>query len=103
MATVQITKTAYKDLKEIFKYISKRSYQNAETVILKIKDEVKRLEKQPEIGQIVREIDDPAFREIKVFKFRIIYVYNDNLVSVITIHHSSRLLSNNPHIGNFFE
>jgi addiction module RelE/StbE family toxin len=103
MASVQITKSAAQDLKEIFKFISRKSYQNAEMVIRTIRQEISTLDKHPQTGKIVREINNPSFREIKVFKYSVIYMHVFENVSVLTIHHSSRLLSNNPHLKDFFE
>jgi plasmid stabilization system protein ParE len=103
MASIQIANSAKSDFREIFNFISKQSIQNAEKLINTIKKEIIILEKYPEIGQIVKEINDPEFREIKVYKYRVIYFFQDDKVSIITIHHSSRLLKNNPHFKDFFE
>ena len=101
MASIQIARSAHGDLKEIFSYVSKQFFQNAEMLVLKIKQDIQILRSHPEIGQIVKEINDPSFREIKVFKYRIIYMYLENIVSILTIHHSSRLLSNNPNLEDY--
>ena len=103
MASIQIANSAKHDFREIFNFISKQSIQNAEKLINTIKNEIVILEKYPEIGQIVKEINDPEFREIKIYKYRVIYFFQDDKVSIITIHHSSRLLRNNPHFKDFFE
>ena len=103
MASIQIASSAKRDLREIFDYISKQSIQNAERLINTIKKEILILEKYPGIGQIVKEINDPEFREIKIYKYRIIYYFEGEKVSIITIHHSSRLLKNNPHFKDFLE
>ncbi|MEO6540751.1 MAG: type II toxin-antitoxin system RelE/ParE family toxin [Ferruginibacter sp.] len=103
MASIQIANSAKYDFREIFDFIFKQSIQNAEKLISTIKKEITNLEKHPEIGQIVKEINDPEFREIKVYKYRIIYHFQHDKVSIITIHHSSRLLNNNPHLKDFFE
>ena len=88
MAAIQIVNSAKLDLMEIFKYVSKQSYQNAVMLVEAIKKEVIILQTYPEIGQIVREINNPSFRELKLYKYRIIYFIQDDVVSIITIHHS---------------
>lgn len=89
-----------KDIAGIYKYILKGSYQNAELIIRKIET----LERQPDFGKIVKEFNNPLLRELKLFKYRIIYrIKTTSLAEVITIQHSSRLLSNNPHLKDFFE
>ena len=103
MASIQIAYSAKRDFKEIFNFISRQSIQNAEKLISTIKTEILILEKYPEIGQVVKEINDPDFREIQIYKYRIIYYLQDEKVSIITIHQSSRLLKNNPHFKDFFE
>lgn len=104
MVQIKITPTAKKDIKGIYKYILKDSYQNAEMVAEAIIRKIEILYKQPNIGKIVKEFDSPAIRELKLFKYRIIYrIKSSSLVEVIAIQHSSRLLNNNPHLKDFFE
>ena len=104
MVQIQITNKAKKDIKAIYKHIKKDSYQNAEMVAEAIIRKIESLKTQPDFGKIVREFNDPAIRELKLFKYRIIYRLNTlSSLEVITIHHSSRLLNNNPHLKDLFE
>ena len=104
MVQIKITLSAKKDIKGIYKYILKDSYQNAEMVAEAIIRKIETLYKQPNIGKIVKEFSNPAIRELKLFKYRIIYrIKTSSLVEIITIQHSSRLLNNNPHLKDFFE
>jgi toxin ParE1/3/4 len=104
MVQVKITSKAKKDIKSIYKYILRDSYQNAEMVAEAIIRKIETLKKQPSIGKVVKEFNNPVIRELKLFKFRIIYrTKTTSLVEVITIQHSSRLLNNNPHLKEFFE
>jgi toxin ParE1/3/4 len=104
MVQVKITSKAKKDIKSIYKYILRDSYQNAEMVAEAIIRKIETLKKQPSIGKMVKEFNNPVIRELKLFKFRIIYrTKTPSLVEVITIQHSSRLLNNNPHLKEFFE
>ncbi len=104
MVQVKITSKAKKDIKSIYKYILRDSYQNAEMVAEAIIRKIETLKKQPSIGKMVKEFNNPVIRELKLFKFRIIYrTKTPSFVEVITIQHSSRLLNNNPHLKEFFE
>ena len=66
--------------------------ENDEKFILKI-DSLKTFSER---GKIVKEFADPAIREVSVYKFRIIYKLSPRFVRIVTVHHSSRLLTNNP-------
>jgi toxin ParE1/3/4 len=104
MVQVKITPKAKKDIAGIYKYILKDSYQNAELVSELIIKKIEALKRQPDFGKIVKEFNNPIIRELKLFKYRIIYrIKTTSLVEIITIQHSSRLLNNNPHLKDFFE
>ncbi len=98
MAVVKVTKNSAAHLKAIHAFIAKRSFQNAGSVIVAIRAEIKKLAFYPEIGHIVKEIDSDNFREIKIYKYRIIYYTEVDTVYILTIHHSAMLLINNPHL-----
>lgn len=61
----------------------------------KIIDSVTRLEVFPESGRIVPELNDLKIREILLGNYRIIYRLTENLVEIITVYHSARLLNIN--------
>ncbi len=104
MVQIKITSKAKKDIKSIFKYIKKDSYQNAEMVAEAIIRKIDTLFIQPDLGKIVKEFNNPNLRELKLFKYRIIYrLKTASHIEIITIHHSSRLLNNNPHLKDFFD
>jgi toxin ParE1/3/4 len=104
MVQIKITSKAKKDIKGIYEYIVHDSYQNAEMVAEAIIRKIETLRRQSDSGKIVKEFNDPIIRELKLFKYRIIYrIKTASLVEIITIQHSSRLLNNNPHLKDFFE
>jgi len=104
MVQVKITPKAKSDINGIYKYILQDSYQNAELVAESLIRKIETLTRQPDFGKIVKEFNNPAISELKLFKYRIIYrVKTASLVEVITIQYSSRLLNNNPHLKDFFE
>ena len=104
MVQIKITNQAKNDIKAIYKHIKKDSSQNAEMVAEAIIRKIDSLSLQPDFGKIVKEFNSPKIRELKLFKYRIIYrIKTVFSVEIITIHHSSRLLNNNPHINDLFE
>jgi toxin ParE1/3/4 len=104
MVQIKITSLAKKDIKGIYKYILRDSYQNAEMVAEAIIRKIEILKKQSNTGKIVKEFNNLAIRELKLFRYRIIYrIKTASLIEVITIQHSARLLNNNPHLKDFFE
>ena len=53
----------------------------------------------PYYGKQVRETKNSFLREILVGRYRIIYeVFSEDQVNILTVHHQSRLLKNNPSI-----
>ena len=50
------------------------------------------LETFPTIGRIVPEYDNPNLREILYRNYRIVYEMSQDLVTIVTVFHGSRLL-----------
>ena len=96
MVKIKISRQAQKDMRQVYDFVSDTSLQNAEMLIEKFILKIDSLKEFPERGKIVKEFSDPSIREKSVFKFRIIYKLSARYVRIITIHHSSRLLTNNP-------
>jgi len=60
-------------------------------------DRTEILKTHPKYGRIVPEINDEAIRELIQGNYRIIYrIVSRNHIDILTVHHSMRLLSNNP-------
>lgn len=86
-----------KDLQEIAEYISKDSPKYAKLTIEKLISTVKLIEKNLKIGRIVPEVGKNNIRELITGNYRIIYLTESgNAAYILTVHHSSRLISNNP-------
>jgi toxin ParE1/3/4 len=103
MVKIFITLHAKEDLKNIKTFVQKDSYQNSIKVVKTILEKIQVLEKYPGIGKIIAQTNLGALRQIIVYSYRIIYRIENDAVQILTIHHSSRLLSNNPGIGEYFE
>lgn len=103
MAEIVWTETALTDIDSIAEYISKDSFYYASKFVEKIFVAAKKLEKFPEIGKVVPELLKFPYREILFQRYRIIYRIYQDKVYIITVHHSSRLLSNNDEFKFLFE
>lgn len=97
------TEAALKDIENIAEYISLDSVFYARKFVQKIFLVVNKLERFPENGKVVAELSTYNYREILFKNYRIIYRIDSITVYIITVHHSSRLLSNNEHLKKFFE
>lgn len=100
MVAVEIMPSALQDIKNILDYVRRQSVQNAEKLTSEFRERIASLQQFPERGSVVKEITRQQLREIRLYHYRIIYRCLADKVQVITIHHSARLLLNNPHLGD---
>jgi len=87
------SKIAQDDLVEIIEYISHDSIDNAEVIFKKIKQQAIKLEKFPERGRVVPELDFHNinnYRELIVTPWRIIYRIEERKVYILTVIDSRR-------------
>jgi len=84
------SKPARDDLKAIFDYIKKDSRYYAEKVIDDIIEKSEYLERFPEMGRVVPEINESNVREIFVYSYRLIYEITNGNINIITIVHFAR-------------
>jgi plasmid stabilization system protein ParE len=85
------------DIDEIANYIAKDSYKYAEEQVRQFFLKVKVLEKYPSMGRMVPELQTETIRQILCGHYRIIYeILSKGKIAIITVHHQSRLLANNP-------
>ena len=97
MVQVNWTRDAINDLKDIVDYISRDSQRYAEITAQRIVFKADLLVTFPRSGRKVPEMSRDDIREMIEGRYRIIYrVVSDNRVDILTVHHSSRLLENNP-------
>ncbi|MYN07353.1 type II toxin-antitoxin system RelE/ParE family toxin [Pseudoduganella aquatica] len=81
---------AIDDLNSIAHYIARDSTQNASAVVKKILATAASLSQFPHLGAIVPELADPAIRERKVFRYRIIYRVRASEALILAVLHSRR-------------
>ncbi len=48
------------------------------------------LDRLPERGRVVPELNDPTIREVFVFKYRLLYEVGENRVTVVAFLHGAR-------------
>ncbi len=97
MVKVIWTARSLTDLEEIGKYISKDSTKYAKLILEKLLETANLIEQNQLIGRIVPEVKQKDIREIIRGSFRIIYqTQAKEYAYILTVHHSSRLLANNP-------
>ena len=93
MAKVVWSPQSLQDLEDIAEYIAKDSEYYASLVIENIVESIEILALFPRIGREVPELQKENVREIFYKRYRIIYQIVDDHVEIITVVHSSRLLS----------
>lgn len=97
MAKINWSARSLQDLKEIGDYIGKDSPRFARLTLEKLMVTVELLKENPLLGRIVPEVGRQNIRDLVVGSYRIIhYLKSKNNVTILTVHHTSRLLSNNP-------
>jgi len=82
-------------LEDIESFIALDSPAIARKFIGKIFDKLEQLKSYPESGKVVPEYHDPFIRELLLNKYRIIYLFKNNLISILRVVHGSRLLNVN--------
>ena len=94
MARLIWSETARADVRSIRQFVARDSQQAAARLAADITASVRRLRHFPESGRVDPEFDDPAYREIIVGRYRVIYRYNPDrdLVQIMIVVHGSRLL-----------
>ena len=97
MAEIVWSPRAIKDIDEIASYIAKDSIQYAEAQTRLFFSNAVILGKYPYRGRPVPELGIPTIRQLLCGNYRIIYeVLSEDRIGILTVHHQSRLLKNNP-------
>jgi len=95
MVEVVWTESAIIDLGEIGEYISQDSVRYAEITVQSLFESTDILESNPLAGPVVPELQNDLIRQLIRGSFRLIYhVVDEELIEVLTVHRTSRLISN---------
>ena len=99
MAEIVWSPSSIKDINAIAEYIAKDSLMAAKNMVGLFFQKAEILSRFPHYGKQVPETKNSFLREILVGRYRIIYeVFSEDQVYILTVHHQSRLLKNNPSI-----
>ena len=94
MVEVTWTIRAQKDLDGISAFIAEGSPYYAQRTEWEIFERSLVLEKQPRVGRAVKEVGDPAVREIGFGRYRIIYwLIDPDHIAIVAVVHGSRNIS----------
>jgi toxin ParE1/3/4 len=94
MVKLQYSRPAITDLHNIFLYISNDSVINARRFINSLKQRIKILKVHPEMGKPVFPQRFPYIKQVLYKSYRIIYQYQDDMVTILVITHQERLIEN---------
>jgi addiction module RelE/StbE family toxin len=92
MAKMKWTPQSLDDIESIANFIARDSDYYAQMFTTKVFEAVEHLEIFPESGRIVPELNRKEIREVIFGNYRIIYRIRGDLVEILTVYHSARLL-----------
>lgn len=92
MARIVWTRQSEDDLVDIRAYIARNSPQAADAFVARLIAATERLEQFPFSGEVVPELNRESIREIIHPPYRIIYRVASDLIEILTVYHSARLL-----------
>jgi plasmid stabilization system protein ParE len=87
---VRWSRLARDEFEEALAYIARDSPARAVAFADRILTEVDSLPQWPYQGHVVDELDDPAYREIPAWPYRIVYRLTDEAVGVVAVMHGAR-------------
>jgi len=90
---IEWTEPALLDLENIRDYIRRDSEYYAVRFAEKIIEAVESLEKFPEMGRTVPEVEEETIRELLLHNYRIMYRVEADRILVLTVIHGARDLS----------
>lgn len=103
MVRLNFTLQTQSDLRNIYEYIALDSPMNAKRFVKELKQRAQILKKYPEIGHLVLPERFTKLRQLLHKSYRIVYHFSDDVVTIITIHHQTRLIENIPVIKGYEE
>ena len=87
---IKWTFTAKNDLEKIGDYIKRDSLYYSVKVLKDILEKSKILDKFPNIGRVVPEINNQNTRELIIYSYRMIYKVSGRDVEILTLVHNKR-------------
>ena len=97
MVRVKWTYIALENLNDIGNYIGKDNVKYAKIVVRNLFTSTNLLKRNPRLGRMVLEFNNPNIRELIRGSYRIIYrIVDERRIDVVTVHHAARLLTKLP-------
>jgi toxin ParE1/3/4 len=103
MASLRYAVPAIKDLEDIRNYIAEDSKLYANRFIHNLRVRIAELKKMPETGKPIFPDKFENLRQLLFHSCRIIYQYKEDTITIITVHHQSRLIENIPQLKDYKE
>lgn len=94
MLKIEYAKSAFADLKLIERFISRDSAYYAKSFLKQMRERILTLQDYPEHGRFLFPERFQLLRQVLFKSYRIIYYYENNKVTILTIQHQSRELGN---------
>lgn len=96
MVKINWTSQSINDIENIAEFIAKDSERYAQIQTQRFFEAVEVLQTNPKIGRVVPEFKSDVVRELILGNYRVIYhLVSKDLIDILTVHHSKRLLSAN--------
>lgn len=92
---VRWTKTAQKQLLEIFNYVVEDRPKSARRLVSRLKETARELAEKPLRGRVVPEFGDPSIRERLVKPYRLLYAVQSDIF-ILAVYHGRQLLPEKP-------
>lgn len=85
------TKRSQKQMRQVFKHISKDSPKNASKVVLEIAEAVLKAKPNPEIygSDKYKTDNDGSYRAFEKHRYRVAYRFSKNIIRVLRVRHTS--------------
>ena len=90
MVKLEYTKIAFTDLKSIRRSIAEDSVHFAKLSIIELRNKIEVLKVYPETGKPIYPEKYQHLRQLLHKSYNIIYYFENNKVTIITVHHQSR-------------
>ena len=90
---VRLTESAIDDLRELLLYYEEQLVpQVGQRIITEILDQIDTLIDNPDIGRIVPEFSTDNIRELIHKPFRVVYLRESSIISIVRVWRSERIL-----------
>ena len=101
MNALRYSQTAMNDLERIRHFLSEPSTAYAGRIVKELKEAIALLKTYPEMGWQVFTSIHPNLRQVLFHSYRIVYQFQEGVVTVVTISYQTRPPENIPQLKDF--